>query len=368
MIISVVFYIFVVCAAIQVLFYVSFLTVFSKFKTTVSSSEPLPISLIIFVKNGGEYLKKNLKNFINQEYSNFEILLVNNESSDNTDELLEEIVEKNKSIRVIDVKNNESFWGNKKYAYTLAIKAAKFEHLLFSEIYVRPKSKHWISEMSKLFTPEKTIILGYTKIKKESSFTNLLFRFDNVLLHLKSFVFTKFKTPFTASSYNYAFTKKEFFRVKGFINHIKIREGKEDLFIRDANEKGNVTFTISKQSFIETLTNESFSKWYSTKRNSNVLKKNYTLKNRIFLNIFSLTKFLFYFLSILLFIYYPWHIILAIFGFYLILQYTVIDIATKALKESLLIIFLPILEISLVLIQISLFFANLVSKPNTTWK
>ena len=36
-------------------------------------------------------------------------------------------------IKIVNVKNNEAFWGNKKYALTLGIKAATNEHLLFTD-------------------------------------------------------------------------------------------------------------------------------------------------------------------------------------------------------------------------------------------
>ena len=64
---------------------------------------------------------------------------------------------------------------------------------------------------------------------------------------------------------------------------------------------------------------------------------------------------------------YPYQIILPIVLTYFLLQYIIIGISAKKLKEPQIIFFLPFLEIGLLLIQISIFSANLISKPNH-WK
>lgn len=367
MILTVVFYIFVACAVIQLIYYLGFSSILFKKKTTKENSDKPPVSVLLFVKNSSEYLEENLPFFINQNYPKFEIILVNNASSDNTNEILEKLKEKYQNMRVIDVENNESFWGNKKYTYTLAIKAAKYEHLLFSEVKAKPNSKNWIFEITKSFTDEKTVIIGYNKTEKQNSLLNLIVRFDNLLNVLKSFSFTKLGSPFSASKYNYAIKKSEFFRVKGFINHIKIREGKDDLFIKDVYQNKNVTFSISENSFTAISNPKSFKEWLKEKRNRSFIKSHYSLKNRILLDLFLSTKALLYILVIVCFFFHPWQIISSILGGYLVIQFLVIGFSSKTFKEPLLPIFLPFLEIILVLIQISIFIANLVSKPNN-WK
>lgn len=367
MILTVIFYIFVACTAIQIVYYLIFSSVLFSNKNKELHTDTPPISLIIYVKNSGDYLSKNLKYFKDQNYPNFEILLVNNASIDNTDDILEDIREHDKSIRILDVENNESFWGNKKYTYTLAIKAAKHEHLLFSEIDVKPISKNWIVEMSKQFSLKKSIVLGYKKYSLKSSLTNLVIRLDNLLHTLKSFSFAKFNSGFSASSKNYAFKKSEFFRVKGFINHIKIREGKDDLFIKDAINNHNITFSNTENSFVECIEKTSLKQWFTNKRNQLKLQNKYSLKNKFLLFLFSFTKYLTYILCAVLFFFYPWKHILLIIISYFVTQFIVMGIATKKFKETHLIFLLPVLDIYLVLIQITIFISNLISK-SSHWK
>ena len=363
MIITVLFYTFVAFTGVQLIYYVLFSSVLWKQKKANNSST-LPISVIIFAKNCASYLEKNITSFLNQKYPNFEILLVNNASFDETDDVIEQLKEKHPQLKIVDVENNEAFWGNKKYATTLAIKAAKYEHLLFTEANCVPKSEFWIAEMSKLFSEEKTIVLGYKKLILGNNFTSYLIRFQHVLFTFQGFFAAKSLNPFMAFGENYGFTKTDFFRVKGFVNHIKIRDGKDDLFVRDAAQKNNASYQLSSESFIQCETNYTFKNWFLEQRKKNVLKKQYKLKHRFFLNFFLFTKIGFYALATYLFFVYSYQILLPIVLFYLLFKAIVMGLATKKLGEISVFFLSPVLDILLIFIQISIFIANLISKPN----
>lgn len=367
MILTVVFYFFVACTGIQIIYYLIFSSFLLTRKKTNETVESIPVSVIVYAKNNAKELQEYLPLILAQEYPIFEIVLIDNASSDSTIETIKAFKTSNENIKIVAVKNTEAFWNNKKYALTLGIKAATHDHLLFTDANSKPISKNWIAEMSKNFSVKKTIVLGYQKYRTEKTFTNLLIRFYSLLKALKCFSFAKTATPFMAFGNNLAYTKSEFFKVNGFINHIKIIYGEDDLFIRDAATTKNITSNISEDSFIETEPHTSFKKWFQDARITNSLREHYKIKHRILLSLFIFSKALFYILSIILFFFYPWEIIGSFVLTCLLIQYIVIGFSAKKLKESQLIFFLPFLEIGLLLIQISIFSANLISKPNH-WK
>jgi glycosyltransferase involved in cell wall biosynthesis len=367
MILTVVFYFFVACTGIQIIYYLSFSSFLFKQKKRNQKTGSIPVSVILYAKNSTAELQENLPLVIAQTYPIFEIVLIDNASSDDTSEIMKAFQEKNENIKIVAVKNTEAFWNNKKYALTLGIKAATYDHLLFTDANSKPISKNWIGEMSAMFTVKRTIVLGYEKFKSEKTFTNLLIRFYSLLKALKCFSFAKTATPFMAFGNNLAYTKSEFFKVNGFINHIKIIYGEDDLFIRDAASKKNIAFSISEDSFIETEPHKSFKEWFQYVRITNSLRVHYKFKHRFLLSLFIFSKTFFYVLAIVLFFFYPAEIIGFFLLAYVLVQYLVIGFSAKKLKESQLIFFLPFLEIGLLLIQISIFSANLISKPNH-WK
>lgn len=84
----------------------------------------MPVSVIICAKNEAKNLKTFLPLIITQNYSNFEIVLINDASHDETLQVMEGFSLQHSNIKIVSVKNTEAFWGNKKYALTLGIKAS----------------------------------------------------------------------------------------------------------------------------------------------------------------------------------------------------------------------------------------------------
>ena len=117
-----------------------------------------PVSVIICAKNEAENLKKFLPAIIEQEYPDFEIVVINDSSKDDTLDIIHHFSKLQNNIKIVDVKSNEAFWGNKKYALTLGIKAAKNDFLLFTDADCKPVSKYWIKEMSANFSNSKSIV------------------------------------------------------------------------------------------------------------------------------------------------------------------------------------------------------------------
>jgi glycosyltransferase involved in cell wall biosynthesis len=165
MILTVLFYILVAASCIQIIYFLCFSAILSKKNKTANATNEIPVSVIICAKNEAQNLIEFLPSILNQKYSNFEIVLINDASTDTSLEVMEEFRGKNPNIKIVNVENIEAFWGNKKYALTLGIKAAKNEHLVFTDADCKPKSKLWIKDMALQFSTEKTIVLGYGNYK-----------------------------------------------------------------------------------------------------------------------------------------------------------------------------------------------------------
>jgi GT2 family glycosyltransferase len=63
------------------------------------------VSVIIPCYNQGEYLVETIESLLNQEYCNYELIIVNDGSTDNTDEIARELAAKYNQIKYINQKN-----------------------------------------------------------------------------------------------------------------------------------------------------------------------------------------------------------------------------------------------------------------------
>lgn len=364
-----IYYAFIVVVVFQ---FFLFFFVFGRFafvKTKKTTSKNIPVSVIICAKNEAKNLQKFLPSIINQDYSDFEIVLINDASEDETLDVMECFSKEHQNIKIVNVKNTEAFWGNKKYALTLGIKAAKNDYLLFTDADCKPKTEYWIHDMSSNFTENKSIILGYGAYSKmKNSFLNKLIRFETLLTAVQYFSFAKIGIPYMGVGRNLAYTKDTFFNANGFIKHIKTRSGDDDLFINQVATKSNTAICCTKKSITESIPETSFKNWIRQKRRHVSTAKFYKLKHKIFLSLIYIMRLLFWTLSIILFATsYNLHIILALFIFNLTVQYIAYGFASKKLKETDLLILLPILDVSLIIMQLIIFINNIFSKPNY-WK
>lgn len=364
-----VFYAFIVVVIIQVGIYIFLFGRFAFVKPKKSVSKNIAISVIICAKNESKNLKTFLPSIITQSYPDFEIVLINDASHDETLEVMHSFEKQHQNIKVVDVKGIEAFWGNKKYALTLGIKASKNDFLLFTDADCKPVSKFWIKEMSSHFTNKSSIVLGYggySKIKK--SFLNKLIRFETLITAVYYFSFAKLGLPYMGVGRNLAYNKKEFFNANGYINHIKVRSGDDDLFVNQVATNQNTVICFSKDSFTESIPKKSFKEWFKQKRRHVSTAKHYKLKHKSLLTLLFISNVFFWLLAIALFIStYCWQIILSLFLLRIILQYIVIGVSSKKLNESDLLIYLPFLEVFLIIAQLTIFINNLISKPNH-WK
>ncbi|HTO34772.1 MAG TPA: glycosyltransferase [Flavobacterium sp.] len=363
------FYTFISIVVIQFLYYVVVFGRFSFAKLIKNNPKKIPISVIVCAKNEAENVRKFVPILLNQDYPEFEIVLIDDSSSDETLEIFEAFEKESSRIKLVKVINNEAFWANKKFALTLGIKAAKHEYLLFTDADCYPNSENWIKEMSSHFTQQKTIVLGYGAYEKiKGSFLNKLIRFETLLTAVQYFGWAKTGKPYMGVGRNMAYKREEFFKVNGFIDHMKVRSGDDDLFINQAATGKNTTICFTKESFTYSKPRSTFNEWFNQKRRHISTAKHYKISDRILLGLFFFSQFSFFILSaVLLIIQHQWIWVASIIGFRYLFTWISLGLAANKLKEKDVMYVYPLFEISLIMIQLNVFFVNIFSKP-VHWK
>ena len=362
-------YFFIAVVFIQIFYYLGIFGKFAFGKPQTITPKKLPVSVIVCAKNEEENVKKYIPLLAEQNYPDFEIVLIDDASSDETLEVFEQFEKQYSNIRLVKVKNNEAFWGNKKYALTLGIKASSKDYLLFTDADCYPVSKEWITAMTSQFTMNKTIVLGYGGYEKtERSLLNKIIRFETVLTALQYFSWAKTGLPYMGVGRNLAYKKEEFFNVNGFIEHIQVRSGDDDLFVNQAANKANTTIAYTPESFTYSKPKETYKEWFTQKRRHVATANYYKFFDKIQLGLFYISQLLFFLLVILLLAFqFQWIAVLALLATRYTIVWIVFGFSAGKLKENDLKVWFPIIEIVLIIIQINIFITNIFSKP-ANWK
>jgi glycosyltransferase involved in cell wall biosynthesis len=366
---SILFYALAVVVGIQISYYLNFLFYFAVKHAETRLKKSISISVIICAKNEAENLKKNIPLILKQDYPTFEVVLVNDSSSDYSLDVMKDFAQKHTNIKLVDVKTTEAFWGNKKYALALGIKASKNDFLVFTDADCKPNSSQWLEHISSNFSNEKSIVLGYgAYAKEEFSFLNKLIRFETVMTALQYFSYANLGIPYMGVGRNMAYRKELFFNNSGFNSHMRLKSGDDDLFINKVADNKNTSICFTEESFTISEPKTSFKSWILQKRRHISTAKFYKPLHQFLLGLFYTSQVLFWVLAIsLLTLGYPWEWPVTLILLRFTIQLVCFGFTAKKLNEVDLIFLAPILELFLILTQLSIFIANLISKPNH-WK
>lgn len=315
----------------------------------------LPISVVVYVKNNAKHLKENLLALVNQEYPNFELILINDASTDNSLELLEAFQKEYKHlpIQLSNVRGNEMFWGSKKYALTLGIKRATNEHLLFTDANCKPLTNLWIQEMSKGFYKDKQVVLGYSNYIKRKGIFNLFLRFDTLLNGIHYLSFANAKMTYMGIGTNLAYTSKVYYDNRGFITHVKMPVGDDDLLVNEVATKKNTSLVWNTKAHVAIEPLKDWEAWRKLRKHRAWTFRCYKTKHKVILGIYFLSTVLFWLGAIASFFFLSWQLAASLIAIRILLQYLSIGTLAKKLNATKLIPFIPLLEFILIFLQIN---------------
>lgn len=305
-----------------------------------------PVSVLISARNEYKNLEKNLISILEQDYPNFEVIVINDCSWDDSQKLLEYYQEKYSHLKVCQLIEQEKYPTGKKFALTIGIKAAQFNQLFFTDADCMPASNQWLRLMQSQFTQGKEIVLGYSPAKSYNSFLNLFIRFETVFTAMAYLSAAIGKNPFMGVGRNLAYTRELFFKHKGFAKHQHILSGDDDLHVNQTATPTNVSIQIDPQSFMLTEPKKSFEAYQRQKTRHNSTGKYYKLKDQVYLGGYYFSHLLFYAcIPVLLVLGFSWQIILGVYGFRFLVQTAIFFGVLKRLKGMQLIWFVAVLDI-----------------------
>jgi len=296
-----------VIALVQLLFLFFFHSRLLFFKNkSVSKTPSVGVSVIVAAHNERENLQKLLPLLQKQQYADYEIIIVDDRSEDGSYEFLYEEKQKDARLKIVRIDHTPEHISNKKYAITLGIKAAKYEHLLFTDADCLPNSEHWISEMTGHFDESTHFVLGVSPYFKEKGLLNWLIRYETFHTAIQYLSYALARLPYMGVGRNLAYTKGTFLQGKGFHHHLKIVGGDDDLFVNEHANRKNTKISVSQDAQVYSYPKKMWRAWFRQKNRHLSVGKFYKKTHLFLLGLQSLSHSLFWFLL-------PWLLMVAIF-------------------------------------------------------
>ena len=294
--IEIIFILFLVTASVQTIYWLFFAGSILSHKSRRQGEEidNLGISIIICAYNELENLKKLLPNLYQQDYGEYEIIVVNDKSNDGTYEFLLEESEANPLLKMVNIDRTPDHINSKKYAITLGVKVAKYENLLFTDADCIPASDQWIKSMARSFEDKIQFTLGYSQFKSEPGFVNTFSRYETQMTGMLCHSFAIAGNPYMGVGRNMGYKKSVFFENNGFNKFQKIVGGDDDLFVNHYAKGSNTEVCLGQDTLVWSYSKKTIPDYFKQKIRHISVSKYYKAKDKLLLGMYSLSHLLFW--------------------------------------------------------------------------
>ncbi len=305
------------------------------------------VSVLISARNESDNLYENLPLILEQDYPNFEVIVINHQSVDDSSHILNGYAHQYKNLRVIEVEKSQHLKPGKKLPLTLGVKGSKYDHLFFTDADCRPTSNQWLKSMAQYFNSDKQIVLGYGPYITKKGFLNKLIRFDTTWTAMSYFSMALAKMPYMGVGRNLAYTKQLFNSVNGYKSHYSITSGDDDLFIQETATKKNFSINLDPASFCYSEASENWENWYMQKTRHFTTSGRYNVFKKAMLGIYPLSMLIMMISFVLLLLDANFRLLtLSVFGFIVLLKWWIQARCFKKLKEPNFIALLPLYDLA----------------------
>lgn len=223
------------------------------------------ISVVIVTHDSDRMLERAISAVAAQDYPDFEIVIVNNASSDNTNNVIKRFAQQYPNLlRYTYLPQNKNGFLHEAMAVTLGVRAARKEWIMLLKPTSVPKSNKWLRTFAASISMGYDICLGY----------NHFYGYDNArwvrkairrlrhnqILNYRAIMRGKRK-PIEAEGSNLAFRKEDFLSNGGYGKWLSLKSCHQNLYVTSYSKQGASKMLTSPQAQVETLLPPIISLW-----------------------------------------------------------------------------------------------------------
>ncbi len=280
---------FIAAGSVQLLLWLFLfsLPIRKKSSTQTTPFSP-PISIVICARNEINNLRQLLPALLDQVYDNFEIIVVDDRSTDQTNQLMTLFP----TIKILRIETTPQEFNAKKYALKTGINHATHEYILVTDADCLPSSNQWLSSMAAHLSSKKEIVLGLSPyfISVKNKILNQIIQFETTYSALQMSSLTLAGFPYMGLGRNMLYHKKIFNQSSIALKNKHLIGGDDDLLINEMGNKTNTTINLSPESFVFSYPKTSFLSWLKQKKRHLSVSVNYSFNSTLILLLINLSQ------------------------------------------------------------------------------
>lgn len=261
---------------------------FTDLQNQNQNREELPVTILLCAHQAAKLLQQNLISILNQDYSQFEVLVVNDGEDIETTQIIQSFQLTYRHLNLLENPKNSI---GKKDALIHGIKKCNFSWILLTDADCKPNSPNWLRKMMNSRRLNSTIVLGFAPYLRSSGFLNGFIRFETVLNGIQYL-------SSAASHFPYMGVGRNLLYHKSIFNEKLIRTdmpfGDDDLLINHSAHSLNTTICLDPDTFVYSEAKNSWRAYFRQRKRHFSTARYYSFNSKIYLALLSLSLFLFY--------------------------------------------------------------------------
>jgi glycosyltransferase involved in cell wall biosynthesis len=220
-----------------------------------------PVSVIVYANKESFYLKENLPLLLTQDYPQYEVIVINDGSTAESDDILKLFENDYPHLYHTFIPQESKYLSRRKLSLTIGIKAAKNDLLLFTEAGCRPLNDQWIRAMVRDYDDKTSIVLGFCAYRAHKGFLHRLASYDNLINGVQYLSAALANRPYSGSGKNLSYRKTLFYEQKGYSHFLSLHAGDDNLFVNESATGQNTRVAYAPDSLTEMAPFDCFAAW-----------------------------------------------------------------------------------------------------------
>jgi cellulose synthase/poly-beta-1,6-N-acetylglucosamine synthase-like glycosyltransferase len=296
------------------------------------------VTVLVTARNKFQHLKVLIPKLFEQDYPKFDVMIVNDQSSDRTKRLLEDLMIQYPKLRSVTIKYTPKHVTAKKFAITLGIKVAKNDVILLTDADSLPNSDQWIRKMTAPVREEgKTFAIGFSSYLEKSGALNQWIQFDTILKALFYFSFGLWKAPFMGTGKNLCYRKSFFMEVKGFKGFWGIEGGDDSIFVNTYATGANSKVVIDSKAITLSSPKENWKEYIQHEKHQLHAERFFHVEDKRKMGLYGISHALYWIGGVGLLLYFGiglrWEYFLVVLGLLGLRSFMLISIFKSASKN-----------------------------------
>ncbi len=290
------------------------------------------ISVIVPSRNYEENLRELIPALLEQDYPDFEVVVVDDCSLDGTEWYLSELKFQSGRLKTSRIIQETDF--PNALAITIGIRAATKDWVIFLNPLCRLPGKEWLKAFADELHPGTEAAFGFVKYSNRNGSMQKFVRYENFDSFILYGSARYLGLPMPVSDMNIGYKREQFLHRRGFAAVLDSPFSENELYLNKISGRRNSVYLLN-QSAAVTYTGET--DWYdgmNFKKKQLLLKRKFTFGQSVYLWINTISRIVFDLTMITLLILSPWRIwVAAIWMFKIIHELIWGIIAMKRLGE-----------------------------------